>query len=182
MKFEDQLEEGLSLLHEGDYDHALDIAHQLQKMEPESVDGYHLEAMVMQKLNQWEKSIDALEKAINKDEEKSGLYNLRGFANLQLENLDVAIKDFDKAIDLDDSPAAHRNKVLYMIMSDQGNEAITYLLERIKKNPKDVENWILMGDLMQRAGQSAKAKTYYEQASKMDPDNEYVKNQLAEMS
>jgi tetratricopeptide (TPR) repeat protein len=182
MKFEDQLEEGLSLLHEGDYDHALDIAHQLQKMEPESVDGYHLEAMVMQKLNQWEKSIDALEKAISKDEEKSGLYNLRGFANLQLENLDVAIKDFDKAIDLDDSPAAHRNKVLHMIMSDQGNEAITYLLERIKKNPKDVENWILMGDLMQRAGQSAKAKTYYEQASKMDPDNEYVKNQLAEMS
>jgi len=182
MKFEDQLEEGLSLLHEGDYDHALDIAHQLQKMEPESVDGYHLEAMVMQKLNQWEKSIDALERAISKDEEKSGLYNLRGFANLQLENLDVAIKDFDKAIDLDDSPAAHRNKVLHMIMSDQGNEAITYLLERIKKNPKDVENWILMGDLMQRAGQSAKAKTYYEQASKMDPDNEYVKNQLAEMS
>jgi tetratricopeptide (TPR) repeat protein len=181
MTFEEQLEEGLSLLHEGDYDHALDIAHQLQSMEPESVDGYHLEGMVFQKLNQWEKSIDALEKAIEKDEEKSGLYNLRGFANLQLENLDKAIEDFDKAIDLDDSPAAHRNKVLYMIMDDQGNEAITYLLERIKKNPKDVENWILMGDLMQRAGQNAKAKTYYQQASKMDPENEYVKEQLAEM-
>lgn len=181
MTFEEQLEEGLALLHEGDYDHALDIAHQLQDMEPESVDGYHLEGMVFQKLNQWEKSIDALEKALEKDENKSGLYNLRGFANLQLENLDLAIEDFDKAIDLDDSPAAHRNKVLYMIMDDQGNEAITYLLDRIKKNPKDVENWILMGDLMQRAGQSAKAKTYYEQASKMDPENEYVKEQLAEM-
>ncbi len=181
MNFEDQLEEGLSLLHEGDYDHALDISHQLQKMEPESVDGYHLEAMVMQKLNQWEKSIEALEKAISKEDEKSGLYNLRGFANLQLENLDLARDDFEKAIDLDDSPAAHRNLVLYKIMSDQGNDAITYLLDRIKKNPKDVENWILMGDLMQRAGQGAKAKTYYEQASKMDPDNEYVKEQLAEI-
>lgn len=181
MNFEEQLEEGLSLLHEGDYDHALDIAHQLQKMEPDSVDGYHLEGMVFQKLNQWEKSIDALENAIEKNDQKSGLYNLRGFANLQLENLDEAIEDFDKAIDLDDSPAAHRNKVLYMIMDDQGNEAITYLLDRIKKNPKDVENWILMGDLMQRAGQSKKAKTYYEQASKMDPENDYVKEQLAEM-
>lgn len=181
MNFEDQLEEGLSLLHEGDYDHALDIAHQLQKMEPESVDGYHLESMVFQKLNQWEKSIEALDNAINKKEDKSGLYNLRGFANLQLENLEEAKEDFDKAIDLDDSPAAHRNLVLYKIMSDKGNEAITYLLDRIKKNPKDVENWILMGDLMQRAGQSDKAKTYYQQASKMDPDNEYVKNQLAEM-
>lgn len=181
MKYEDQLEEGLSLLHEGDYDHALDIAHQLQKKEPEYSDGYHLEGLVFQKLNQWEKSIDALEQAIDLEDQNSGYYNLRGFANLQLENLDQAIEDFDKAIDLDNSPAAHRNKVLYMIMNDQGNEAITYLLERIKNNPEDVENWILMGDLMQRAGQSAKAKTYYEQASKMDPDNEYVKEQLAEM-
>lgn len=178
MNFEEQLEEGLSLLREEDYDHALDISHQLQKMEPESVDGYHLEAMVMQKLNQWEKSIKALDKAITKNDEKSGLYNLRGFANLQLENLEKAKKDFVKAIDLDDSPAAHRNLVLYKIMSDQGNEAITYLLDRIRKSPKDVENWILMGDLMQRAGQDAKAKTYYEQAQKMDPDNEYVKEQL----
>jgi cytochrome c-type biogenesis protein CcmH/NrfG len=54
-------------------------------------------------------------------------------------------------------------------------------LDRIKKNPKDVENWILMGDLMQRAGKSAKARTYYEQAKKMDPENEYVKEQLAEI-
>lgn len=181
MNFEDQLEEGLSLLREGDYDHALDISHQLQKMEPESVDGYHLEAMVMQKLNQWEKSIKALEKAIEKNEEKSGLYNLRGFANLQLENLEDAREDFEKAIDLDDSPAAHRNLVLYKIMSDKGNEAITYLLDRIRNNPKDVENWILMGDLMQRAGQGAKAKTYYQQAQKMDPENDYVKEQLAEI-
>ncbi|HET6528938.1 MAG TPA: tetratricopeptide repeat protein, partial [Balneolaceae bacterium] len=132
----------------------------------------------MQKLNQWEESIKALDKAVSKDAEKSGLYNLRGFAKLQLEDLEAAKEDFEKAIDLDDSPAAHRNIVLYRIMSDKGNEAITYLLDRIRNHPKDVENWILMGDLMQRAGQSAKAATYYEQARKMDPDNKYVKKQL----
>ena len=181
MTFEEQLEEGLALLREGDYDHALDISRQLQKMEPEHADGYHLEAMVFQKLNQWEKSLDALDKAIELEPEHSGYYNLRGFANLQLDNLEDAKEDFEKAIDLDDSPAAHRNLVLYKIMSDQGNEAITYLLNRIKSNPKDVENWILMGDLMQRAGQSQKAKTYYEQAQKMDPENEYVQEQLAEI-
>lgn len=181
MKYEEQLEEGLAVLNEGDYDHALDISHQLQSMEPETADGYHLEGMVFQQLNQWEKSIAALDKAIDREKENSGFYNLRGFANLQLENLDDSLEDLDKAIDLDDSAAAHRNKVLHMIMSDQGNEAITYLLDRIKQNPKDVENWILMGDLMQRAGQEAKARTYYEQASKMDPDNEYVQNQLDEM-
>jgi len=181
MNFEEQLEEGLSLLHEGDYDHALDISYQLQKMEPQSADGYHLEGMVFQKLNQWEKSIEALDKAIRHEEEKSGYYNLRGFAHLQIENLDDARGDFEKAIDLDDSPAAHRNLVLHMIMNDEGNDAIGYLLDRIRNHPKDVENWILMGDLMQRAGQGAKARTYYEQAQKMDPQNEYIKEQLAEI-
>lgn len=179
MNYEDQLEEGVALLHEGDYDHALDISYKLQKMEPNTSDGHHLEAMVFQKLNQWEKSIQALDTAIALEKEKSGYYNLRGFAKLQLDDLEAARKDFEKAIDLDDSPAAHRNLVLYKIMDDQGNEAIEYLLSRIKANPKDVENWILMGDLMQRAGQDAKARTYYQQAQKMDPENEYVRKQLS---
>ncbi len=180
MKYENQLEEGLALLQEGDYDPALDIARQLQKMEPESADGYHLEAMIFQKLNQWEKSLKALDKAIALEQQKSGYYNLRGFGHLQLDELEAAKTDFEKAIDLDNSPAAHRNLVLYKIMNDQGNEAITYLLNRIRETPKDVENWILMGDLMNRAGQTAKARTYYEQAKKMDPTNEYVHQQLAE--
>ncbi len=181
MTYEQQLEEALALLREGDYDPALDISRRLQKMEPETSDGFHLEGMIFQKLNQWEKSINALDAAIELEEEKSGYYNLRGFGHLQLEELDKAKKDFNKAIDLDDSPAAHRNLVLYKIMSDQGNEGMQYLLERIRENPKDVENWILMGDLMHRAGQAAKARTYYEQANKMDPENEYVKQQLSEM-
>lgn len=180
MNFEEQLEEGLALLQEGDYDMALDVSRQLQRMEPESADGYHLEAMVMQKLNQWEKSVEALDDAIKYDPEKSGLYNLRGFASMQIEDLEKAREDFERAIDLDDSPAAHRNLVLYKIMNDQANEAVSYLLDRIRNNPKDVENWILMGDLMQRAGQEEKARTYYEQANKMDPENDYVKKQLEE--
>lgn len=181
MSFEETLEEGLASLREGDFDEALDIAHSLQKMEPKAADGFHLEAMTFQKLNQWEPSVEALDKAIALEPEKSGYYNLRGFAQLQMEQLEEAEENFKKAIDLDDSPAAHRNLVLYKIMSDQGNEAITYLLDRIRNNPKDVENWILMGDLMQRAGQTEKARSYYEQAKKMDPENEYVQEQLDEM-
>jgi Tfp pilus assembly protein PilF len=35
-----------------------------------------------------------------------------------------------------------------------------------------------MGDLMKKGGHDEKAKTYYEQALKMDPGNEYVKDLL----
>ena len=63
-------------------------------------------------------------------------------------------------------------------MVGQGQDAITYLLDRIRTEPSDVENWILMGDLMKKGGHDAKARTYYEQAQKMDPDNDYVNGLL----
>lgn len=178
MDFEKKLKEGVELLNNEDYKKSLDIAHELQEQEPEAADGYRLEAMIMQKQNQWENSEEALNMAIECEDDKSNLYNLRGFARLNQEKLDEAEEDFNKAIELDDSAAAHRNLVLHKIMNNDTNEGLNYLLKRIKKEPQDIENWILMGDLMQRAGQSDKAKSYYEQAKKMDPENEYVKKQI----
>lgn len=178
MDFEKKLKEGVEQVNEENFKKSLEIAKDLQEEFPEESDSYRLEAMVMQKQNQWENSEEALDKAIECDDSKSNLYNLRGFARLNQEKLDEAEEDFKKAIDIDDSAAAHRNLVLHKIMDNQTNEGLSYLLDRIKEDPQDIENWILMGDLMQRAGQSDKAKSYYEQAQKMDPENEYVQEQI----
>src|SRR5699024_567217 len=96
MSYEEKLEEGMALLKEGDFDYALDISRRLQNLEPDTADGYHLESMVFQKLNQWEKSVQSLDIAIHLQDQKSGYYNLRGFAQLQLSKLDKAEEDFKK--------------------------------------------------------------------------------------
>ena len=178
MSFEETHKEGYELLHEKDLDSSLDIARKLQKMKPDAPEGYTLEAEVMQKLNQWDASITSLNEAIEIEAESGRLYNLRGYAFLNKDELEKAKEDFDRAIALDNLPSAHRNLVLYKLMTGKGNEAITYLLDRIRTEPRDVENWILMGDLMKKGGHDEKAKTYYEQALKMDPGNEYVKELL----
>jgi tetratricopeptide (TPR) repeat protein len=178
MSFEKKHELGYKHLHEKDLDSSLDTARQLQKMKPDAPEGYTLEAEVMQKLNQWDASIKSLNDAIEFDSESGRLYNLRGYAYLNKDELEKARDDFDRAIALDNLPSAHRNVVLYKLMTGKGNEAIIYLLDRIRTEPRDVENWILMGDLMQKGGHEEKARSYYEQALKMDPDNEYVKNLL----
>ncbi len=178
MSFEEKHKKGYELLHEQDLDHSLDIARDLQKMNPEASEGFTLEAEVMQKLNQWEPSIDSLNEAIERDPENGRLYNLRGYAYLNSSELEKASEDLEKAIKLDDLATAHRNLVLYKVMSGDGKGAIEYLLDRIRNQPRDVENWILMGDLMKKGGHDAKAASYYEQALKMDPENEYVKKQL----
>lgn len=180
MSFEEKHKQGYELLHEKNLDKSLDTARELQRMNPDAPEGYTLEGEVMQKLNQWDSSVTSLNEAIEKDSESGRLYNLRGYAYLNLDEQTKAKEDFQRAITLDDLPSAHRNLVLYMLVSGKGEEAIQYLLDRIKTDPRDVENWILMGDLMKKGGHDAKAKTYYEQALKMDPDNEYVKGLLEE--
>lgn len=179
MSFEEKHKEGYELLHEKDLDKSLDIARRLQEMRPDAPEGFTLEGEVMQKLNQWEASIKSLNEAIELTDDTGRLLNLRGYAYLNEDKLDEARADFEQAIEKDDLPSAHRNLVLYKLMSGSGHEAITYLLDRIRTDPRDVENWILMGDLMKKGGHDEKAKTYYEQAHKMDPDNEYV-NELLE--
>lgn len=182
MSFEEKHKQGYELLHEQDLDHSLDIARDLQKMNPDASEGYTLEAEVMQKLNQWEPSIDSLNEAIERDSDNGRLYNLRGYAYLNSNEPEKAKEDFDKAIELDDLPLAHRHLVLYKLMSGDGKGAIEYLLDRIKNQPHDVENWILMGDLMKKGGHDTKAASYYEQALKMDPENEYVRKQLEDQA
>ena len=178
MSFEEKHKEGYELLHEKDLDKSLDVARRLQSMKPDAPEGYTLEAEVMQKLNQWDASIKSLNEAIEIESDSGRLYNLRGYAHLNQDELEKAKEDFDRAIALEDLPASHRNVVLYKLMSGNGQDAIAYLLDRIRAQPRDVENWILMGDLMKKGGHDEKARSYYEQALKMDPDNEYVKELL----
>lgn len=178
MSFEEKHKKGYELLHEKDLDKSLDTARDLQKLNPDAPEGFTLEGEVMQNLNQWEASINSFNEAIEKENSNGRLYNLRGYSYLNSDNAEKAREDFEKAIELDDLPSAHRNLVLYKIMSGKAQDAISYLLDRIRAQPRDVENWILMGDLMKKGGHDEKARTYYEQALKMDPENDYVRELL----
>jgi Tfp pilus assembly protein PilF len=180
MNFEEKLNHGFELLQDKDIDHSLDIAREIQKEHPESHEAHYLEALIMQQLNQLDRSLESISKAMGLDENNASYHNLRGNLYMQQEKLEQAEKDFDRAIEVAELPAAHRNKVMLMLMTDRGQEAIPYLIDRIKKDPQDPENWILMGDMIKRGGQDDKARTYYEQALKIDPANEYAQRQLEE--
>ena len=180
MNFEEKLNRGFELLREKEIDFALDTARELQKEDEDAPEAYYLEALVMQQLNQLDISLAAVNKAIELADDNAVYFNLRGNIYMQKEELEKAESDFDKAIELDDNSAAHRNKVMLMLMTQRGQEAIPYLINRIKQDPQDSENWILMGDMIKKGGQVDKARTYYEQALKIDPDNDYAKRQLEE--
>ena len=180
MNFEEKLNHGFELLQDKDIDHSLDTARELQKENPEAHEPFYLEALIFQQLNQYQMSEKAINTAIELAGEKPAYMNMRGNLYMQQEKLTEAESDFDKAIKDGDLPNAHRNKVMLMLMTDRGQKAFSYLISRIKTDPHDAENWILMGDMIKRGGQVDKARTYYEQALKIDPGNEYAMRQLEE--
>jgi|AntRauTorckE6833_2_1112554.scaffolds.fasta_scaffold51941_1 tetratricopeptide (TPR) repeat protein len=176
LTYEELTEQGIARLQEEDYDGALNAARELQELEEDTADGYHLEALVYQYQFDWEKSIEALDKAIDCAPYDADLFNIRGFAHLSLGDFKKANTDFEEAINLEDLEAAHRNIVLMHILQDDSEAGIEYLVKRLQHDPEHIENWIFMGDLMMKAGLEDKAKTYYEEAKKLDPEHHDLKN------
>ena len=181
MNIEEKLSRGFELLQEKDIDHSLDIAREVQKEAPDTPEGYYLEALIMQQLNQMDISFSCIEKAIDRSDNNGVYLNLRGHIHMMKEDLEKAEVDFDTAIESSDLAAAHRNNVVIRLMTARAADAVNYLIGRIKAEPRDAENWILMGDMIMKGGQNDKARTYYEQAIKIDPDNEYAQRQLEEI-
>ena len=63
MNIEEKLSRGFELLKEKDIDHSLDIAREVQEEAPDTLEGYYLEALIMQQLNQMDISFSCIEKA-----------------------------------------------------------------------------------------------------------------------
>lgn len=171
MDFNEKIQEAIRLINEENFDDATTLAKEIQESDPESPDGFHLEAIALQHKFEWQESIKALNKAIENAPYDASLYSVRAFAKMSMEDLIGAEKDLDEAIDLEDYEPAHRNKVILSIIKNDSEAAINYLLDRIHNNPEDFENWVLMGDLMKKVGMDEKAETYYEQAKKINPDH-----------
>lgn len=169
--YDAQLETCLQSLEKGDFKQCLELTTELQKKYPESAEAFHVEAMAHQFQFNWNESIKALDRAIENAPYDASLYNLRAFAKMNLDELSDAENDLTEAIELEDLEVAHRNRVLLYILREKYDDAAQYLYNRLVTNPDDVENWLMMGDLLKRAGFDEKAATYFDEARRRAPDH-----------
>lgn len=159
--------DGVHAVNEGDFTKAVEIAQKAKSVDNTSADAYHLMAIAYQHNQQWDKSIEQCSHAINNSPYDASLYSLRGFAYLSEGKYDEAQADFEEAISLEDFEPAHRNLVILKISQNKSQEAIDYLVERIQKNPEDVENLELMGMLLEKVGDLEKAKSYFKASDEL---------------
>jgi tetratricopeptide (TPR) repeat protein len=165
---EQLLESGLKALESNDYNQAISISMDIQTKFPSASEGYHLEGLTHQSEQKWEESVKAFSKAIGESPYDPNLYNFRGFAYLNMGDMGKAEKDFKEAIELEDFEPAHRNYVLWLIVNDRIDEGIEYLTTRIQTKQDDADNFLMMGDLLSRAGYSENAETYFRKAEELN--------------
>jgi Flp pilus assembly protein TadD len=163
-RFDDLLNEGAEHIGNHNFAAALETASRLKALDPDSADGFHLAAIAHQYQYQWTESLAELDKAVLNAPYDAGLYSLRGFAYMSLNEYKKAEADFLEAISLEDFEPAHRNMVLLRILQDRSEEAIQMLTDRIRKSPENADNLMMMGDLMERIGQPEKARSWFEAA------------------
>lgn len=169
--FDTLLNRGIEFITTKQFTEALAVAREIQALDSDSADGFHLAAIALQHAYKWEESLKELEQAILNAPYDAGLYSLRGFAFMSLNQHEKAEADFQEAISLEDFEPAHRNLVLLRIVQNRSEEAIEMLTNRIKKNPGNVENLTMMGDLLTSIGNPEKAEGWYAAAEEASSEN-----------
>lgn len=149
--------------------------------DPSSSDGMSglMNTYVAQK--QMPKAIAAINAQISKVPNNSKFYDLLGTAlfngNKDLPGAEAALR---KAVELDKSNVDALEKLgKVQIQEGSADQAIALYQQSIRDNPGEVRFYILAGELYESKQNWDQAKSMYEQALKISPDNPLASNNLA---
>ena len=173
---------------EAAYGEALEIYNDVLKTDPNNITALYNSGNVLNKLNRYYESnkvyTEALklrEQAVFKQIEKKASIDILGGSNtsyywiqkgdgyFSLGNTELALKCYEKAIDLDPNSALawnNKGRVLYDI--DEREEAIEFFDQAIKIDPLYAEAWRNRGEALHHLGNDDEALESYRRANEID--------------
>ncbi|KAJ2805120.1 TOM (translocase of outer membrane) complex component [Coemansia guatemalensis] len=127
-----------------------------------------------------EKAVAAAEQAQEKDVQRAAdIYSLRGMFNFLKSNLDQALKDLDKALEINPNHVRSMLRKANLITEKKDLDQVTQLLEQaLEADAEDAETYFQMGQLHFLKQEYAEAAKDYARASELDPDFVYPRIQL----
>ena len=129
---------------------------------------------------QVDQAIVAARAQIAKSPGVGGFYDLLGTALFQKKELNNAESAFNKAIELDRNNSDALLK-LGQVEAAQGSasQALATYQQSIKEHPREIGFYILAGELYESQKNWDQAKTMYQKALEIQPDNALASNNLA---
>ncbi len=163
------------------YDQAVTLYQQALDKDPSSAEGLSgiMNTYFVQK--QFDKAIAAANAQIAKSPNNANFYDLLGTAlfngKKDLPGAEAALR---KAIDLDKNNTDALEKLgKVQIQEGSADKALALYQQSIKDNPRDVNLYILSGELYEANKDWDHAKTLYQQALSISPDHPLASNNLA---
>jgi tetratricopeptide (TPR) repeat protein len=168
--------------------------HQLQKQYPEAVKFYQLaldkdpastdalqgvmNTYIVQK--QLDQAVAAAKVQIAKSPNVSGFYDLLGTALFQKKDYAGADAAFHKAIDLDKNNSDALLKLAQAQAAEgSASQALATYQQSIKDHPREISFYILAGMMYESQNNFDQAKSMYQQALNIQPDNPLASNNLS---
>ena len=78
-----------------------------------------------------------------------------------------------------DDPEIDRQRALLRVQAGDPDAAATLLQGLIQREPLEVRNHVLLGIVEHRRGNTAAARTHYNEALRLDPDNKDARHNLS---
>lgn len=168
--------------------------HQMQKQYPEAIKYYQqaldkdpastdalqglMNTYLVQK--QIDQAIAAARGQIAKTPGSSGLYDLLGTALFQKKDFSAADSAFHKAIDLDkDNSDALLKLAQVQAAEGSASQALATYQQSIKDHPREISFYILAGMMYESQSNYDQARSMYQQALNIQPENALASNNLA---
>ncbi len=122
------------------------ILNQLREFEPSNDEIYIQKASIYSKKGLHKKAIEVLKIALQYTEDDVEIYSMIGMEYLFLDDFDAARLNFAKCLDVEyDNYSSLYNVIYCYDMLDQHNEAISYLVNHLDKDPYSEVAWHQLG-------------------------------------
>jgi len=142
---------------------AMDLLNELDHLEPQNEEVKLMRANLFSKLNQHDESIKLLEELTDYCSDPTEIYSLLGVEYLLVDDYENANACYKKCVEIDPKDyTALYNVVFCYDFMDQLDEAVTYLLDFIEKEPYSEIAWHQLGNIYKDLGEEDKALEAYE--------------------
>jgi len=167
------LEKGKALFEKQEFEKAIEAINSFLSQDNNNADALYIRAMCHRKLEKFELSVADLTTILDRLPNEPSLLCERGISHFHNKNIDAAMLDMDKAVELDPNNPFRYSSRAYIRSKEDVNGAIADYEKAIELDPKDEISLNNLGLLLENAGRMEAAKKNFEKSNKIigyDPE------------